>query len=504
MTTRVQLSLMMFLNFFIWGIWFVTMGTYLGSKLSATGVQIGLAYGTQSLGAIIAPFIIGLIADRFFAAQKILGVLHLAGAALMYYLSTVDNFSSFYPVLLVYMVIYMPTLALVNAISFKQMTNPEKEFSFIRLWGTIGWIIAGLLIGWLALEGKGNLQNTFLIAAVVSAALGLFSFMLPNTPPPKAGTKASFSEMVGLDALGLLKDKNFLVFFLASMLICIPLAFYYQETNIFLNEVGVQNAAGKMTMGQMSEAIFLFLMPLFFMRLGVKKMLLIGMLAWVIRYLCFGFGDINTGMWVLIAGIILHGICYDFFFVTGQIYTDQRAGSRIRSSAQGMITLATYGVGMLIGFWFAGLIDSKYEIKDGAKHAGIVKDDIINMINGSAVSDSSSLKQSLASAKGGDTVKVHYLHGNEQKNTDVVLKQYPSYYLAPIRENELDRLGIDIDTVSKETLEKNNLPHGILVKNVKSSHSWKNIWMIPAIIAGSILLFFLLLFKDPKRKPEKS
>ncbi len=364
-TIRFQLSSMMFMNFFIWGIWFVTMGTYLGSVLKAEGVQIGAAYGTQALGAIIAPFIIGLIADRYFSAQKILGVLHLAGAGLMYYLSTLSDFSSFYPVLLIYMIIYMPTLALVNAISFKQMANPEKEFSFIRLWGTIGWIVAGLLIGWMAFEKNGTLQNTFMIAAAVSAALGLFSFSLPNTPPPKAGTKASFGEMIGLDALGLLKDKNFLIFFLASTLICIPLAFYYQETNIFLNEVGVEKAAGIMTMGQMSEAIFLFLMPLFFLRLGVKKMLLIGMAAWVIRYLCFGFGDAGSNIWLLYAGIILHGICYDFFFVTGQIYTDQKAGNKIRSSAQGMITLATYGVGMLIGFWVAGLIADNYKTATG-------------------------------------------------------------------------------------------------------------------------------------------
>jgi nucleoside transporter len=364
-STRLQLSFMMFLNFFIWGIWFVTMGTYLGGNLKAEGVQIGAAYGTQSLGAIIAPFIIGLIADRYFAAQKILGILHLAGAGLMYYLSTLDNFSSFYPILLVYMIVYMPTLALVNAISFKQMNNPEKEFSFIRLWGTIGWIVAGLLIGWLALEKKGDLQQTFIIAAAVSAVLGLYSFSLPNTPPPKAGTKATFREIVGLDALALLKNKNFLVFFIASMLICIPLAFYYQHTNLFLNEVGVDKAAGKMTMGQMSEAIFLFLMPLFFARLGVKKMLLIGMLAWVIRYLCFGFGDAGSGVWLLYGGIILHGICYDFFFVTGQIYTDQQAGPKIRSSAQGMITLATYGLGMLIGFWIAGLIADNYKTAAG-------------------------------------------------------------------------------------------------------------------------------------------
>lgn len=364
-TTRIRLSAMMFLNFFIWGIWFVTMGTYLGTALKAEGVQIGAAYGTQSLGAIIAPFIIGLIADRYFSAQKILGVLHLAGAGLMYYLSTITDFSGFYPVLLGYMIIYMPTLALVNAISFKQMTDPEKEFSYIRLWGTIGWIVAGLLIGWLSLEKKGNLQETFVIAAAVSAALGLFSFTLPHTPPPKAGTKATLGEIVGLDALKLLKQKNFLVFFIASTLICIPLAFYYQETNIFLNEAGMEKAAGKMTMGQMSEAIFLFLMPLFFARLGVKKMLLIGMGAWVVRYLLFGFGDAGSGVWMLYGGIILHGICYDFFFVTGQIYTDQKAGPSIRSSAQGMITLATYGLGMLIGFWIAGLIADEFRTATG-------------------------------------------------------------------------------------------------------------------------------------------
>lgn len=502
-TTRIQLSAMMFLNFFIWGIWFVTLGTYLGSELAATGVQIGLAYGTQSLGAIIAPFIIGLIADRFFSAQKILGVLHLAGAGLMYYLSTITNFSSFYPVLLIYMIVYMPTLALVNAISFKQMSNPEKEFSFIRLWGTIGWIIAGLTIGWLALEGKGDLENTFRLAAVVSAVLGIFSFMLPNTPPPKAGTKASFAEMVGLDALGLLKDKNFLVFFISSMLICIPLAFYYQETNIFLNEVGMQNAAGKMSMGQMSEAIFLFLMPLFFMRLGVKKMLLIGMLAWVVRYLCFGLGDINTGTWILFAGIILHGICYDFFFVTGQIYTDQRAGNRIRSAAQGMITLATYGVGMLIGFWFAGMIDASNEIKDGAKQAGITNGDVITAINGVDIRDSSSFNGSLSDRGEGAQAMVEYYQNGTFERSVVNLKKYPDYYHASIGKSASDLLGVEVDTLPQATKQKLNIPGGMVVKNVKTSHDWKKIWLVPAAIAGAILLLFLLFFKDPKKANNK-
>lgn len=363
--TRLQLSVMMFLEFFIWGAWFVTMGTYLATTIKATDTQNGLAYGTQAWGAIIAPFVIGLIADRFFAAQKILGVLHLAGAALMYYISSTENFGSFYPPLLVYMILYMPTLALVNSVSFKQLTNPEKEFSNIRVWGTIGWIVAGLIIGWLAWEQKGTLVNTFRLTAVLSAILGLFSFTLPNTPPPKAGTKVTMGEILGLDALSLLKDRSFLIFFLSSLLICIPLAFYYQETNQFLNELKVSGAAAKMSMGQMSEMIFMVLMPLFFRKLGIKKMLLLGMLAWVIRYLMFGFGDAGSGIWLLYIGIILHGICYDFFFVTGQIYTDERAGEKIRSSAQGMITLATYGVGMLIGFWVAGLVSENFKTADG-------------------------------------------------------------------------------------------------------------------------------------------
>jgi len=362
---RFRLSLMMFMEFFIWGGWFVTMGTYLNSLPGTTDVQIGLAYGTQALGAIIAPFIIGLVADRFFSAQKILGVLHLIGAALLYYASTRPDFQSFYPVILAYMILYMPTLALVNSVSFRQMTSPEKEFSFIRVWGTIGWIVAGLIIGWLAWEKQGMLVNTFKVTAIVSAIMGVYSFTLPDTPPPKAGSKTSVGEILGLDAIGLLKDRNFLIFFICSILICIPLAFYYQETNIFLNELKVSGAAAKMSLGQVSETIFMFLMPWFFVRFGVKKMLLIGMAAWVLRYLLFGYGDAGSGMWLLYAGIILHGICYDFFFVTGQIYTDERAGARIRSSAQGMITLATYGVGMLIGFWFAGWIAERYATPGG-------------------------------------------------------------------------------------------------------------------------------------------
>ena len=365
LNNRIKLSAMMFLEFFIWGAWFVTMGTYLGKNLLSDGVQIGSAYSTQSLGAIIAPFIIGLIADRFFAAQKILGFLHLTGGILLWFASTALNFESFFPFILGYMIAYMPTLALVNSISFKQMKDPGKEFPFIRVFGTIGWIIAGIVIGWLNWEQDGNLVLTFKMASVASIVLGLLSFALPHTPPAKKGEKTSFGDIIGLDAIGLLKNKSYLLFFLASVAICIPLAFYYNFTNPFLNEAGMKSAAGIQTLGQVSETLFMLLMPLFFVRLGVKKMLAIGMIAWVVRYLFFAYGNADSNYWMLIGGIVLHGICYDFFFVTGQIYTDRLAGERFKSAAQGFITLATYGVGMLIGSIISGMVVDKYVITGG-------------------------------------------------------------------------------------------------------------------------------------------
>jgi len=354
---------MMFLEFFIWGAWFVTLGTFMGNNLSATGAETGMAYSTQSWGAIIAPFIIGLIADRFFNAEKILGVLHIIGAVLMYMMFQANDFTTFYPYVLGYMIAYMPTLALVNSVAFKQMKDPAKEFSFIRVWGTIGWILAGLLISyyfhWDSKENAaaGMLQNTFLMTAIVSVVLGVFSFFLPKTPPSigKDDT-VTISSILGLDALKLLKDRNFLVFFISSVLICIPLAFYYQNANPFLSEIGVENPTGKMTIGQASEVVFMLLLPFFFKKFGFKKTILVGMLAWVLRYILFAYGNSGEMAFMLITGIALHGICYDFFFVSGQIYTDSKAGDKVKSAAQGLITLATYGVGMLVGFWVAGKI----------------------------------------------------------------------------------------------------------------------------------------------------
>ncbi len=362
---RIKLSAMMFLEFFIWGAWFVTLGTFLGRNLSASGTQISLAYLTQSIGAIIAPFIIGLIADRFFSAQKILGVLHLAGAVLLWITSATTAFDSFFPGILVYMILFMPTLALVNSVSFRQMKDPGKEFPSVRVLGTIGWIIAGLTIGWLNWEQSNQLTLTFKMAAVASAVLGCLSFSLPATPPAKKGEKTSVADVLGLDAIGLLMNRSYLLFFLSSVAICIPLAFYYNFTNLFLNEAGMKSAAGVQILGQVSETLFMLLIPLFFIRLGVKKMLAIGMFAWVLRYVMFAYGDAGGNYWMLIMGIVLHGVCYDFFFVTGQIYTDNLAGERFKSAAQGMITLATYGVGMLIGSLVSGPIVDAYARPEG-------------------------------------------------------------------------------------------------------------------------------------------
>ena len=363
--TRLKLSLMMFLEFFIWGAWFVTMGTFLDSDLAASGSQISLAYLTQSLGAIAAPLIIGLIADQFFSAQKVLGILHLAGAGLLYLASTMSTFGAFFPVILAYMILYMPTLALVNSVSFRQMTNPEKQFPAVRVLGTIGWIVAGVIIGWLAWEQEAQLSQTFRMAAVASLALGVFSFMLPATPPTHRGEHASVRDMLGLEALGLLRNRSYLVFFLSSIAICIPLAFYYNFTNLFLNEEGVRSAAAVQSLGQVSEVLFLLLMPFLLMRLGVKITLAIGMAAWALRYVFFSLGDAGSLFWLLLLGIVLHGICYDFFFVAGQIYTDKFAGARFRSAAQGLITLATYGVGILIGSLIAGPIVDRFATADG-------------------------------------------------------------------------------------------------------------------------------------------
>jgi nucleoside transporter len=377
-TTRVQLSAMMFLQFFVWGAWYVTMGTYLTETLKATGVQTGAAYSANAIATIISPFIVGLIADRYFAAQKFMGVLHLVGAALLYYSTTITDPNLFFWIILVYSAAYMPTLALSNAVAFNLMSEPDKEFPRIRVFGTLGWIAVGLLIGALHFEGIANLAATdmpFKIAAAASLLLGLYSFTLPNTPPKaqntvegrnpdSVGKGASIGQILGLDALVLFKDRSYLVFFISSILVCIPLSFYYSFTNAFLTQVGMENATGKMTMGQMSEVLFLVLLPLFYKRLGIRNILIVAMLAWMLRFLCFGFGNVDGLIGLFYLGIILHGVCFDFFFVSGMIYTETKAGATIKSAAQGLITFATYGVGMFIGTYLSGLVKDAYTLNE--------------------------------------------------------------------------------------------------------------------------------------------
>jgi nucleoside transporter len=361
LTVRLKLSTLMFLQYFVWGAWYVTMGTWLGSTLHFSGEQIGLAAGSTSLAAIISPFFVGMIADRFLATERILAALHVIGGLVLFSTSTQTTFGPFYAVLLVYTLCYMPTLALSNSISFRQMQDPGREFPPIRVLGTIGWIVAGLLIGSLGLEATAIPMR---IGAGASILLGAFCLALPHTPPQKAG-RATINDVLGLDALKLMRERSFAIFVLGSFLVCIPLQFYYAFANLFLNELNVTNAAGKMTLGQMSEIFFMLVMPWFFRRLGVKYMLLVGMAAWTARYTLFANGDNAELVWMLYAGILLHGICYDFFFVTGQIYVDRKAPSDLRAAAQGFIAFVTLGVGMFIGSWASGRVVDNFALSSG-------------------------------------------------------------------------------------------------------------------------------------------
>ncbi|MBZ5859620.1 nucleoside permease [Flavihumibacter profundi] len=367
-STGASLAFMMFLQYFIWSSWYVTMGTYMKENLGSSDVQIGAAFSALAIATMISPFFVGLVADRFFAAQRIMGVLHLLGAVLLFAATRVTGNAIFYWTILIYSLMYMPTIALSNSVAFSQMTDPGKQFPWIRVFGTIGWIVAGTLVGNLQIEKSAN---TFYLAAAVSAALGLFSFFLPNTPP-KAKTEAvSGAKAIGSDAFVLFKDKSFSVFFIAAILVCIPLAFYYGFANPFLNEIGMQNAAGKMILGQVSEGLFILAIPFMFNRIGVKNMLMLGILAWILRYVFFAYGYADPNSWMLYSGIILHGVCYDFFFVTGYMYCEKKAGEKIKNAAQGLFTFATYGLGMFIGTWFSGFVAGHYQTDTGHNWQGI-------------------------------------------------------------------------------------------------------------------------------------
>jgi nucleoside transporter len=444
LTLRLQLSLMMFVQFFIWGAWYVTAPNYLGT-IGFTASDFGWTYAVGPIAGMISPFFVGMIADRFFPAQRVFGVMHILGAAIMFFATTMMTAQNPSPdainmVIFGYQLTYFPTLALANTLAMKNVSNPEKDFPGIRVLGTIGWIVAGLALTRLRWETGVEM---FYLTAGAALLLGLYSFTLPHTPPVKEG-KVTARQILGLDAFVLFKDRNYLVFMLSSLLICIPLAFYYQITSRIVEMTGLPIGL-TMSYGQMSEIFFMLVMPFFFARLGVKWMLAVGMLAWVTRYALFSMGAPDEIRWMIIGGIVLHGICYDFFFVTGQIYTDQVAPRQIRAQAQGMLVLFTLGLGMAIGANVAGRIEAQHTPAASSEMGR-------QMVAKSA--ELEQLKTRLAAASPAERATM---------------------------ESQIQRL----------EAEKNQLRQSEL-----RAIEWKPLWAKPAIFAAVILALFLLLFKN--------
>ena len=349
---KTRLGTMMLLQYVIWGSWYVTINTYLTQTLGFSGSEAGAVFATFSLAAIVSPFFVGLVADRFFATERVLGTLYLLGAVFMLLATQVTSFGGMFATILAFCLCYLPTIALTNSIAMQNVADPGRDFPPIRTLGTLGWIVINQVVGRMGVEAT---TVPFVLAASTCVVMAAYAFLaLPHTPPPARGQRVTARQIIGLDALAMLKDRSFLVFVIASLLACIPLAFYYAFTNPYLNAVGVPEAAAKMTYGQMSEMLVLLAMPVVLRYLRVRGVLLMGVAAWAVRNVLLACGDAGGAIWMLYLAIILHGVCYDFFFVAGYLYTDQEAPSHLRSTAQGFITFLTLGVGQLIGSLLSG------------------------------------------------------------------------------------------------------------------------------------------------------
>ncbi len=486
-----KLAAMMFLQFFVWGAWYVTLGNFMFT--SGMAGSIGDAYTVSPIAALISPFFLGMFADRFFSTQRILGVMHLCGAVALAAAGWVGSRPEASPglfvgLLLVHMLCYMPTLGLVNTLSFHHMKDPAREFPRIRLFGTVGWIVSNVVVS--RVLHADNEALPLYIGAGGAVILGLFSFALPNTPPPSKGKRVRVRDVLGLEALSLLRHPSFVVFLVASMLICIPLAGYYAFAQVFVKQTGFRDPAFTMSFGQVSEVVFMLVMPLCFARLGVKWMLVVGMGAWVLRYALFAGADDAMAAWMVLGGILLHGVCYDFFFVTGQVYVDRKAPARIRGQAQGFLVLATLGIGLGVGAQLFGALVKANTPQDAGVH----------------VATGDALREVGEAIRRGDRPAAQVLAARLDEQEDIVAKLRSALELA--KETGSDAIKAEEDLATATAI------HAALVDFASAgdptisgatkasrtaymkSTAWPRIWLIPAIAAGVVMLGFAALFRD--------
>ena len=548
---RIQLSALMFLQFFVWGSWYVTAPNYLGRVFAFLGTDFGWIYSAGPLAAIITPLFVGMLADRYFPVQRVLGVMHIAGAAIILLAiglmgSSDPNHGWVIAILFLYMMTYYPTLALANTLCMRNMASPDKEFPLIRVLGTIGWIAAAFA---LSLGGLEKNIGMFWLVCGTSLVLGLFCFTLPHTPPSPIKEIVSVRRLLGMDALVLLKNRSYLTFVVASVLICIPLAFYYQLTSRFV-EMGGMPVATTMSYGQMTEIAFMLVMPLFFARLGVKWMLGIGMLAWTTRYVLFAIGAPDAVVWMILGGILLHGICYDFFFVTGQLHTDRVAPRSIRGQAQGMLVLFTLGLGMFIGAQLCGQLEKRFTpaaavASINAYNSGdlehIEKTLIPGIYDGDGPEDWENYPEFVDAIDRRAQLAVKRSSsdetGGEARDSELeLLDQEIDFLIEPLLESGLPGLQALLDRedrswvgghqetsdylqsrearVADGTIEEHDreflraiflewVEHRGLLREYLHGIEWRKIWTVPAILAGVVMVLFLIFFRQPK-EPEPS